>query len=825
MNNSFQPAGEEFQISKSSTYAQTLSDVAMDANDDFVVVWEGDDQSSEWGVYGDYFYNAGPNAGQATGPMLLNNTPNSRGSFSLGDSIDLKDDGPRVAMDSPKGQSNGGFVVTWADFLNTYNAYEIFAQQFAPGGVPLANEFMVNQTTTYGMWKLMPAVGVDPAGNFTIVWTSYGQDDAEVGKPGTLDYGIYARMYNADGTPFANEPDEFRVNATTLGNQVAPAVSRDDPNDDAIIAWVGPDPTNAANTAIYDRNVDPPALTTAPITPSISVSGETVSVGHSATQLTFTVTLSAATSNPVTVHYGTANGTATAGGQLRRFRHVGLFARADDRDRHGERRRLGRRRIGQPDILPESDEADRRHHRAGLGHGDDQRLLAHAVDYSDDLRRQRSGPSRQLGHPGRLHCEPFGRLVQHGHDDLRHGGWHGHVRQRRATRLPMARLTFSPGQTSETVAVPVSGMAAPGLSNQTFILNLANPVNGKIVQCAGHGHACQRCDDDDGLSDDFHRQPNRASRQFGHAGRLHREPVGCHDQHGHDDLRHGRRHGHRCQRGLHAHLWHADFQPGQTSKTISVPVAALKAGGSANQTFVLSLADSINGKIVGSPATATLVNAATAPAGSAISVGNVSVQVGSAATQANFTVTLSASSTKPVTVTYGTANGTATSASGAYTPTTGTLVFSPGQTSKTVAVPVSGLKTAGLPNQTFMLNLTNSVNATIIASPATATLVDAVPGTAASDDIRGWRDRPGRKHGHPGRLHREPVGRHNQDGHGDLRYVGRHGHRCQRRLHAHLGHAGLQPRPDLEDRFGSRCRHEYRQPVERDAPLCRGRRV
>ena len=102
-----------------------------------------------------------------------------------------------------------------------------------------------------------------PQGDFTIVWTSFGQDNAEDGNPQILDYGIYARMYNANGTDYfdpalGSTPREFRVNATTLGNQVAPAVASNDPNDDSIIAWVGPDTTAAGTTAIYLRVVDPP---------------------------------------------------------------------------------------------------------------------------------------------------------------------------------------------------------------------------------------------------------------------------------------------------------------------------------------------------------------------------------------------------------------------------------------------------------------------------------------------------------------------------------------------------------------------------------------
>jgi hypothetical protein len=233
--------------------------------------------------------------------------------------IDLKDTGPRVSMDPA-----GNFDVTWADYSNTFNDYEVYAQQFAAGGSPRAAAFMVSQTsetangtTIVPGWQLMPAIGVDANGNFTIVYTVFGQDNADVGDPAVRDYGIYARMYNANGTPLAIAPNAFRVNATTLGNQVAPAVSSQDPADDAIIVWVGPDTRANGTTAIYLRNIDPPATGLAvPITsnnPSISVTNSSVPSDGSAGQANFTVSLSAASTKPVSVSYTTSNGTAKAG--------------------------------------------------------------------------------------------------------------------------------------------------------------------------------------------------------------------------------------------------------------------------------------------------------------------------------------------------------------------------------------------------------------------------------------------------------------------------------------------------------------------------------
>ena len=74
-------------------------------------------------------------------------------------------------------------------------------------------------------------------------------------------------MYNADGSNYYDptlgyDPMEFRVNASTAGDQAWPAVASDNPNDDAIIAWEGPDTEAAGTTAIYLRVVDLPIATT-----------------------------------------------------------------------------------------------------------------------------------------------------------------------------------------------------------------------------------------------------------------------------------------------------------------------------------------------------------------------------------------------------------------------------------------------------------------------------------------------------------------------------------------------------------------------------------
>ena len=87
-----------------------------------------------------------------------------------------------------------------------------------------------------------------------------------------------------------------------------------------------------------------------------------------------------------------------------------------------------------------------------------------------------------------------------------------------------------------------------------------------------------------------------------------------------------------------------------------------------------------------------------------------------------FTVTLSAASNLPVSVDFTTANNTATAPSD-YQSTTGTLTFTPGQTSRTIFVTING-DTAFDPDETFTMNLSNPVNATIARAQGTATILN-----------------------------------------------------------------------------------------------------
>ena len=90
-----------------------------------------------------------------------------------------------------------------------------------------------------------------------------------------------------------------------------------------------------------------------------------------------------------------------------------------------------------------------------------------------------------------------------------------------------------------------------------------------------------------------------------------------------------------------------------------------------------------------------------------------------------FTVTLSSAVAQPVTVQFATANQTATAGSD-YTATSGTLTFAPSVLTASVTVSITG-DLLDENNETFFVNLTNPVNATIGDAQGLGTIVDNDP--------------------------------------------------------------------------------------------------
>jgi hypothetical protein len=139
-----------------------------------------------------------------------------------------------------------------------------------------------------------------------------------------------------------------------------------------------------------------------------------------------------------------------------------------------------------------------------------------------------------------------------------------------------------------------------------------------------------------------------------------------------------------------------------------------------DETFTLNLSGALNAAIADGQGLGTITDDDPLPA---LSVDDVVVTEGNSGTSnATFTVDLNTASGRQLSVSYATADGSATAASD-YQSRSGTLVFAPGQTNRTVTVPIIG-DTQDENNETFTLNLSGVVNATIEDAQAVGTIID-----------------------------------------------------------------------------------------------------
>ena len=181
------------------------------------------------------------------------------------------------------------------------------------------------------------------------------------------------------------------------------------------------------------------------------------------------------------------------------------------------------------------------------------------------------------------------------------------------------------------------------------------------------------------------------------------------------------------------------FAAGETTSQVTVSVRGDVLDES-DETFTVNLSNAVNATIADGQGLGTITDDDELPA---LSINDVTITEGQTGTvAATFTVALAPVSGRSVTVGYSTADGTAT-APGDYEATSGTLTFAAGQTSRTVTVLVKGDLLDEI-DETYFLNLTNPVNATIADGPGIGTIIDD---DAQPVDLGRRRDRYRREHG------------------------------------------------------------------------------
>lgn len=163
-----------------------------------------------------------------------------RAEFQVNTHTTNKQENPAITMDGA-----GNFVVVWNSYLQDKSSNGVFGQRFDPNCNPLGEEIQIN-TTSSGNQK-EPSVAMDMDGNFIAVWQGPGliEQDKE---------DIFARLFDSNGQPLGSE---FRVNTNTNDKQLCPRTTMS--NDGGfVIVWESVNVPQEGKKAIcfqlYDSN-------------------------------------------------------------------------------------------------------------------------------------------------------------------------------------------------------------------------------------------------------------------------------------------------------------------------------------------------------------------------------------------------------------------------------------------------------------------------------------------------------------------------------------------------------------------------------------------
>jgi hypothetical protein len=192
---------------------------AMDADGNFVVVWDGGDGSGNYGVFQRRYDSAGLLQGEG---------------FVASDTSTTYLRWPDAAA-----RPEGDFVVTWSGMPSLYGPDPfISAQRFNSDGTPQGDEVSVSPSMRF---QRLPAVSIGDAG-FVVAW----EDDVGYGE--SSDYIVLARRFGSDGQALDSS---FQVNTYATGNQKSADVAID-PAGNFIVVWNSGDPT-IGPTEIFAR--------------------------------------------------------------------------------------------------------------------------------------------------------------------------------------------------------------------------------------------------------------------------------------------------------------------------------------------------------------------------------------------------------------------------------------------------------------------------------------------------------------------------------------------------------------------------------------------
>lgn len=295
-------------------------------------------------------------------------------------------------------------------------------------------------------------------------------------------------------------------------------------------------------------------------------------------------------------------------------------------------------------------------------------------------------------------------------------------------RATSGTLTFGRGETSKTVSVPIFGDVRDE-PNETFLFSLTSIDNGTFE--GGDPNATGTIMDDDpapsiSVTDASVPEGNSGTTTTTVSVSL----SAASDRYVAVDFRTADGTAtYSPGSDYHFQSGRIVFAPGDTVETITLTVVSDTLD-EPDETFFVDLFDPVQATLADARATILILDddapTQPPPAGSlpSLSIGDASVTEGDAGGVAtSLTVFLSQASSDYVSVDFATQDDTATFSGGDYHSQSGRLVFSPGETSKTIAVTVSG-DTLDEQDESFFVNLTDPVNATISDGRGVVTILD-----------------------------------------------------------------------------------------------------
>ncbi len=257
-------ATDDFLVSTTTNVPQRDASIATLTNGSVVVAWASAGQVSAGSMQDVYFQILLPSGAKYGGEVLVNSEYTSFNQRSA-----------RVAA-----LSDGRFVIVWVSELRRFeNSVDIYGRIFSASGAPASGEFLINTGSNV---CANPAVAAAPDGGFAVSWSEmdlHGADNrwdiyarpfaanlmggttrrvntytvgdqvdsrigalrgdylvawTSVGQDGSRE-GVYAQFLQADGTLHGNE---FRVNSTTVNQQMMPVVASDGAAR-FVVAWSG----------------------------------------------------------------------------------------------------------------------------------------------------------------------------------------------------------------------------------------------------------------------------------------------------------------------------------------------------------------------------------------------------------------------------------------------------------------------------------------------------------------------------------------------------------------------------------------------------------